>query len=786
MPEERSGPAPVRPLKTREEVLAAADAATAALPAWPPLGHATGALPFVPRADESFVDAGLRLARVHGARLTLPRSHYAAALAAGAFGEPEIVLALERLASDLPADLSSARVLTRMAAPETDPASFRVPTVLDLVGPVARLDWRRLVLDRLTRFCADRFDQGAAPWGATASGGDAWQAFREELCVDRSLELHGLRDCRARFAALPEDGDELLLQVAIEIGVPHGGLAVWCERLLADLAGWHGLDRTLHDAPGAAARNLLPLRAAFELLLHERFGSGSAGLALGWDAARLRLIEDDGDRWRLHRAVDHVLHVAAEIGAEQRLSARLTIAPQPSADAGRPAFQVVCSTDVREERLRRALEGESEAVETFGTIGDFGLPAEFTEPAPAPSGLASSFLDALAAMRGGGVSAFAHVEALGLLFALRLLRDALALRSARVGASRYAAFDGLPLELRVDAAEALVRECGLQARFAPLVMLMGHGASSVGDPQAAFLQSDACGGHPSDTAAANGVALLNDPEVRRGLAERGIEVPDDTVFVAALHDTTRDAIRVLGREAVPTDRVAVLGELEDALARAVRRVRSERAAALGLGARVAGRRLARRSRDYSVVRPEQGQAGCSAFVAAPRALTRGVDLGTGCQLHSYDETLDPDGTVLARVLGRSLLLAARTTLQYHLAAVDPEHFGAGDRTLVDVVGGVGVLEGNDGALRTGLPLQLVHDGTGLAHAPRRLDARIMASTTAIDAVLERESPLRLLVQGGWITLRTLKRSGEAGHLYDPRSGWQALAAETGGSTENVA
>ncbi|MEE4301708.1 MAG: putative inorganic carbon transporter subunit DabA [Pseudomonadales bacterium] len=784
--EQRAPGPPTRGPTTKADVLAAADAAAAALPVWPPPGEGGPMPPFVPRPDESFVAAGLRLARIQGARLTLPRARYMEALEAGDFGAFEIDLALRRLEGELPGHLTPARVIARMDVPETEPASFRIPTVLDLVGRVARLDWRRLVLDRLTRFCADRFDQGAASWGGSASGEDAWQAFRAELCIDRSFELRGLTGCRRRFAALPEDGDELLLEVAVGIGVPRAGLETWCERLLADVAGWHGLERWYHDAPGVPARQLLPLRAVFELLLYERYvGSGAgSGLALGWDAARLRLIEDDNDRWRLHRAVDHVLQVAAEIGAERRLTASLA---QPAAPLeGRPEVQLLCCTDVREERLRRALEQEAPTIETVGTVGDFGLPAALTRSAAREPDLRARLLDALVAMRTGGVSAFAHVEALGLLFAPRLLRDALGLRAVRAGQPSPPGLEALVPEECVDAAERVLRDCSLLSGFAPLVVLLGHGAASVGDPHAVHLQCHACEGRASDAAATSGARLLNDAAVRAGLAERGIEVPADTHFVAALHDTTRDELRILERGTVPESHGAAVTAFEQAFVAAARRVRAERAAALGLPGRGAGVRLRRRSRDYSVVRAEQGQAGCSAFLAAPRRLTRGLELASGCHLHSYDPERDPDGATLARVLGRSLVLAARSTLQYHLAAVDPEHFGAGDRTLVDLVGGVGVLEGNDGALRVGLPLQLVHDGRRLAHRPTRLDARVMASTDAIDAVLATDAELRLLVDAGWITLRALDASGRASHRYVPRSGWLCLASDTPPSTENAA
>jgi hypothetical protein len=53
------------------------------------------------------------------------------------------------------------------------------------------------------------------------------------------------------------------------------------------------------------------------------------------------------------------------------------------------------------------------------------------------------------------------------------------------------------------------------------------------------------------------VAILNDPDVRAALAGRGVAIPDDTWFVAGLHDTTTDELSLFDRGAVPTTHAAV-------------------------------------------------------------------------------------------------------------------------------------------------------------------------------------------------------------------------------------
>src|SRR5690606_34815831 len=125
---------------------------------------------------------------------------------------------------------------------------------------------------------------------------------------------------------------------------------------------------------------------------------------------------------------------------------------------------------------------------------------------------------------------------------------------------------GLSPSDRLDMAEGALRGMSLTGNLARLVVLAGHGSSTVNNPHATGLDCGACGGHTGEASAQVAAAVLNDPAVRAGLKGRGIHVPADTVFVAALHDTTTDEVRLAS--AVPATHGADLARLRGILAAA--------------------------------------------------------------------------------------------------------------------------------------------------------------------------------------------------------------------------
>ena len=186
----------------------------------------------------------------------------------------------------------------------------------------------------------------------------------------------------------------------------------------------------------------------------------------------------------------------------------------------------------------------------------------------------------------------------------------------------------------------------------------------------------------------------------------------------------------------------------------------------------------RRSTDWSQVRPEWGLAGCAAFIVAPRERTAGADLDGRSFLHSYDWQQDEGFDVLELIMTAPMVVAAWINLQYYASAVDNVRFGSGNKVLHNVVGTLGVLEGNGGDLRVGLPWQSVHDGQQYVHEPLRLNVMIEAPIDAMTEIIAEHDAVRQLVDNGWLHLFALNANGDVTHQYTGDLEWTPCEQDT--------
>ena len=473
---------------------------------------------------------------------------------------------------------------------------------------------------------------------------------------------------------------------------------------------------------------------------------------------------------------------------------------EPGTRGVRPAAQAVFCIDTRSERLRRHLEAAG-PYETLGFAGFFALPiryrawgsAEAVDLCPAllrpsaqmaerPAGpshesagralarrqVLAGARSAFAGARKGAVSQFVLAEAAG--FVAGPIAVAKTLAPGRYAAVRSWARRLFvpPCDTVVDAdpqagamgdeeqalyAQAALTTMGLTRSFAPVVLLCGHASTTENNPYASSLDCGACGGNRGGPSARAAAAILNRPTTRRLLAERGIVVPDGTVFVAGEHDTATDTVSLLDAHLVPPSHRDTVAELQSALERAGAAAAAERRRCLPAGgSRGRTQRPAERAADWAQVRPEWGLARNAAFVVGPRELTAGLDLEGRCFLHSYDPGVDAGGAALETILTAPMVVAHWINAQYYFSTVDPDVLSAGDKTAQNVVAGIGVVQGVGGDLRVGLPLQSLYDAERAYHEPMRLLVVVHAPLARLEAVIARNTVLRELFDGEWVHL----------------------------------
>jgi uncharacterized protein YbcC (UPF0753/DUF2309 family) len=370
------------------------------------------------------------------------------------------------------------------------------------------------------------------------------------------------------------------------------------------------------------------------------------------------------------------------------------------------------------------------------------------------------------------VSSFAFVEAAGPFYGAKLVRSALGRAGGADAAEPAPRFsDDLSRQDKARTAATVLRAMSLADRFAPVVLLLGHGAQVTNNPHESAYHCGACGGHTGEVSARLLASLLNDPDTRAGLPAEGIDLPADTVFVAGLHNTTTDAVTLYEGDLPGPD--AALGKVRAWLDRAGALARAERA--LRLPGTAGAESLPTRASDWAEVRPEWGLAGCAAFIAAPRTVTKGADLGGRAFLHSYDWRADDGFGTLELILTAPVVVASWISLQYYGSTVAPEAFGGGNKLIHNVVGGIGVVQGNGGRLRPGLPWQSVHDGEAPVHEPLRLSVMIEAPRDAISRVLADHPEVRALFDHGWLHLFALE-NGRVAARYRAGLSWAEAEA----------
>jgi hypothetical protein len=784
----------------------AGEAGNAIPPAWP-LAATVAVNPFMGQAQEPLAAASARLARATGETATMDRSWYRDKVASGAVTDHDIKAAIAA-APGSAKDLTLEAVMASLA--ETPVEENAVPTVADLAAQVSGIDWPAIIAERVTAWAGSFFDEGQAFWSVPRNK-SVFASWRSYAIHDLTSEILGLKGFATHMLESPDQARDMILKSSHALSIKQAEASSYYHQLLMTMGGWaqygryHLWQANLTGGDDDIMLDLLAVRIAWEDALLAQYGDT---IAASWEKARghhgAKLAPTQSQE------IDAILQEACERAEQRRLSALIgQKAESDTAKNDRPALQLALCIDVRSEVYRRAIESLDPSIETLGFAGFFGLTLSHRRFAsdveelrlpvllnPSLSSVSGTVSDDEAdkaarykerATRAWGrfklaaVSTFAFVESASPVYLPKLIRDAFALKSDKVVTDPAPQLvDELPAKDAIDAAETILRAMSLTDNFARLVVMAGHGATVENNPHESALQCGACGGYSGEANARLLAQLLNIKDVRTALVDRGITIPEDTLFLGALHNTTTDSVQIFTDGHETSEDADAIKQAQSWFDQAGKLTRTERS--LRLPGAHSDDDVRMRSHDWAQVRPEWGLAGCSAFIAAPRARTEGKDFSGRSFLHNYDWKQDKEFSVLELIMTAPVVVGSWISLQYFGSVTAPDVFGAGNKLLHNVMGGIGVLEGNTGPMRAGLPWQSVHDGEKLMHDPLRLTVCIEAPCEAMTDILERHDGVRALFDNRWLHLIALDEDGKMASRYVGDLRWQPFSVDDAADT----
>jgi len=315
---------------------------------------------------------------------------------------------------------------------------------------------------------------------------------------------------------------------------------------------------------------------------------------------------------------------------------------------------------------------------------------------------------------------------------------------------------GFSVTEMADRGERMLRDLGLTSNFARIVFFFGHGSICLNNPHESAYNCGACSGGAGAPNARALAAMLNDRRVREILKTRGLTVPDDTVFVGGLHNTCADALTFYDLDLLPNshraDFESALNTLDTVCERnAHERCRRFDSAPLNISFAAARRHVEGRSEDLAQTRPEFGNATNAVCYVGRKARVRGLYLDRRSFLNSYDPLQDDaDGMILARILAAAVPVCSGINLQYTLSYIDNPGWGCGTKLPHNVTSLLGVMDGAQSDLRTGLPWQGVE-----IHDPVRLLFLIESTPEIMNGIMDRNETVGRILRNGWAQLALL-------------------------------
>lgn len=686
------------------------------------------------------------------------------------------------------------------------------------------IDLNALVHPVMFRLLSNFLDQGISRWALPKEDENFWDCV-VRLTLNSLIPLYPFHQSVVR-EMLCENPDQVILTCLEKIVGDQTLYSQYLLEVLLGHPGWSGMVHIIEGNPQAllaprmiSLKQMLAVELACELaFVDKKKGTHFLKIAELPELAAIPLFDEDHLTPQVPLKL-RVWHEAMEWSLHSELLAALRDQPAPKVAQAAPEVQAIFCIDDRECSLRRYLEEVHPCVETFGAPGFFGIdflyqglddvypvaqcPAVIKpkhlikssatfQRAPKKDprqDLSKMHFSAHSMARG-----WIYTQTLGFAYAARLawsvFRPATKLPGIRTLSELEAHGNlhllresdepnedgyllGFSLAEMADRVAGLLRSIGLTQNFAPLILAAAHGSSSVNNPHFAAYDCGACAGKPGAPNARAFAWMANHPGVRDILRQRGIDIPDTTHFAASMHNTSRDEMTYFDEPSLDKSVHPQMQAFKRAMGIALERNARERCRWFELGPQAADNKVAHRhvvARASSIFepRPEYNHSNNLYCVVGRRQLTRHLFMDRRSFLQYYDPQSDVDGELLAKVLTAIFPVCGGINLEYLFSRIDNSMYGAGTKLPHNVIGLLGVANGVEGDLRTGLPSQMIE-----VHEPARLLIVVEQCTDVIDQALVKLAGLREWVDNDWVRFVSCEPQSRALMLYG-QQGWQKI------------
>lgn len=767
-------------------------------PIWP-LDKSIAVNPWWSMRDEPMPLVAAKLQYLGGIKMLMEKSYYLSLWNTQISAEH-----LAAAAEALHVQASQEELLAYLNTEDNNPCWLHLGDLLDQqICHVHKMPWRDEIVQQISQFCALYFQYPERMQHSADEKNGFYQMWLEVVRQDKGIEIimaaPGLHE---QFLVLPNRITDLFTLAQQNLGeeVDEIGFTQYCHALLLDINGWaswmaHAAwQAELIHANSNLIQQLLAIRLAWDIVLWRYSNQQSSEKFLlirhkfiqqliTTPAVQETLLRQQGFGW--------VWQTALEISFQQPLHVKLVeqafhnsaITTNPAIEqTTTPELHAIFCIDVRSEPIRRALEAQSSAIKTSGFAGFFGLPIEYALPGsryvrPQLPGLLKASMTVMQANHvkvensaliqavndknciNAPPASFGLIEAKGLLKAFHLLKSSLfppkpvsGIASLITGERWELMLNNQPLD-NAELAKLVASILGamnLTDHFAKRILLVGHASCTTNNPHSSGLDCGACGGQSGEVNVKVLAQILNTSGVRAALHSHNIYIPDETQFVAGLHNTTTDDLIFFDPQHSFKNESWIAW-----LSAAAETAQKNRAKSVGISEDQDAKKIKiafeQKANHWAQLRPEWGLANNAAFIIAPRLLTKNIDLQGRVFLHDYVWQNDSDFSTLQLIITAPMVVTNWINLHYYASVTDNKKYGSGNKLLHNVVGGnMGVFEGNGGDLRIGLPFQSVHDGKQWRHQPLRLSVYVAAPQQAILDIVLRHKNIADLIKNHWL------------------------------------